>query len=826
MESSSSKRSSPSEPSRSRKRAKYTQLACNECKRRKLKCDGQPVCARCTRQNATCVYTPSSHASSNTPVTPSCETKDDGLSTKFRTVDQQIEALHREMRVMSARMRELESASATPSASNNGGASISSSSVSAGLRRIMNRPGSPDYVGPTSAEFGLAARQKNTDGGDGNESDGEDLEESTSATSPAAVSDVEAMSNDPLGWLGKDEALRLVTVYENNVGLMYPCIDLDSLRCYVNDYYKDGPIPPGTTDQDWFFARDAEVLKILLATALLAESHGWSERAALLADSVEDRFATRVKIPEVDMKELLILTLLSIFHSYRDDEVISWRIIGMAVRGSIQLGLHRQETWLRTGGVFPGEVQWTFASRLFWCIYVLDRKWSFGTGLPFAIQDSDMDTNLPEPGAATPYLTCMINYARLSTKIWGLVMGWRSRPKAATSDYCSYLDFQVQQWIQSIPRELRFDPDPAVSETQGLDSDSAERMTMLQVLLALQANQLRILVYRQNLLSSDSIESNAPGALTAVETAKSTVHMLDYFSRVSDIYFQRPEPFNYFLISALAALFLAVLHAPARFSGVCRQEFYAAVDMVRRSSTRAHTSRRLQKIIKSLKMIRLGIDGRAVEPGRRRKRQDLQQQQQTPAQDPGSDFYPQTSGTSPTPLSHAMSSPSHGHGHGQPHTHQRNTHSISNPNTPSTLLTPHPQLQNINHLWSNTPSLTPHTNHHTSTHQQNWLDESTNSCEDLTSFFEMAGGLYFDADPSLTTNAHANTNTNTNLSGKIDGDTNPSSASGPGPGSAFVMGSGTANGDVQGSMGVSVTDALGAFEAEDEALTRVMAGLL
>lgn len=206
---------------------------------------------------------------------------------------------------MSARMRELESASAgTPSATNN--TSISSSSVSAGLQRIMNRPGSPDYIGPTSAEFGISQRRQ-TD-----ESDGEELEpESTTAPSPAAVSDVEAMSNDPLGCLGKEEALRLVTVYENNVGLMYPCIDLDSVRSYVNDYFKDGPTPPGMTDQDWFFARDAEVLKILLATALLTESHGRSERAALLADSVEDRFATRLKIPEVDMKELLILTLLA-----------------------------------------------------------------------------------------------------------------------------------------------------------------------------------------------------------------------------------------------------------------------------------------------------------------------------------------------------------------------------------------------------------------------------------------------------------------------------------------------------------------------------------
>ncbi|KAL6238307.1 hypothetical protein BDW75DRAFT_34019 [Aspergillus navahoensis] len=742
------------------------------------------------------MYTPNNHASTNILATSTVENRDDGVSNKFRTVDQQIEALHREMRTMSARMRELESASATPSASQN--ASVSSISVSTGLQRIMNRPVSPDYVGPTSAEFGIIPRQKPAAAAD--ESDiGES--DSASASSPA-VSDVEAMSNDPLGCLGKEEALRLVTVYENNVGVMYPCIDLDSVRSYVHDYYKDGnglgPTPPGITDQDWFFARDVEVLKILLATALLAESHGRSERAALLADSVEDRFATRVKIPEVDMKELLILTLLSIFHSYRDDEVISWRLIGMAVRGSMQLGLHRQETWLRTGGVFPGELQWTFASRLFWCIYVLDRKWSFGTGLPFAIQDSDMDTNLPEPGAATPYLTCMINYARLSTKIWGLVMGWRSRTKAATSDYCSYLDFQVQQWIQSIPQSLRFHPGPPTTPGAGGKTDTADseltgrtNNTMLQVLLALQANQLRILVYRQNLLSTESIETNASGALIAVETAKSTVHMLDYFSRVSDIYFQRPEPFNYFLISALAALFLAVLHAPAQFSQVCRNEFYAAVDMVRRSSTRARTSRRLQKIIRSLKLIRLGLDV----PSRG-------SQQQTPGpcrvvpRSGGTGLERRSGSLSRTrngsidtpPLDSTTSSAVYGHDHGHGGSYPRHQH---HPNSRPNLLTPRPSNSNshshsrLNSFWSTSPP-----------HKSTWVDE--NSCEDLTSFFEMAGGLYFDpsrVDPTLCTGTESGT----------------------------TIGNG--NGTEMPSHG-ALSDALGAFEAEDEALTRVMAGLL
>lgn len=121
------------------------------------------------------------------------------------------------------------------------------------------------------------------------------------------------MTGDPLTELGLAESLRLLSVYEQSVGIMYPCVDLDSVRTYIIDFFRGGsnaPAVANATDQDWFFARDASVIKIILATALLAESHGRSERAAQLADIVEDEFATRVKIADVDMKELLILALL------------------------------------------------------------------------------------------------------------------------------------------------------------------------------------------------------------------------------------------------------------------------------------------------------------------------------------------------------------------------------------------------------------------------------------------------------------------------------------------------------------------------------------
>jgi hypothetical protein len=436
----------------------------------------------------------------------------------------------------------------------------------------------------------------------------------------------------------------------------------------------------------------------------------------------------------------------------------------MAVRGGTELGLHCQETWQKTGGVFPGELQWTWASRLFWCIYVLDRKCAFGTGLPFAIQDSDIDTNLPEPGYSTPYLTCMISHARLSTKIWGLVVGWPNRSQAATFDGCAYLDTQVQQWIHSIPPELRFDPtwrSPAGSE-------HTDRTMMLQVLLALQANQLRILVYRQNLLSNERIADNITGASTAVETAKSTIHMLDYFSRVSSIYFQRPEPFNYFLLSALAALFLAVLHAPARFSHACRPEFYTAVDMVRRSATRARTSRRLQKIIRSLKRIQSNL---------RWNRDPVRQSSINRARRFNTDH---------RGVKETTDLDSHSTSHAKSYSSRKLWETTSLPTAPGSSPTQYtPSL----HQTTGMPTPQPSSNSLWPTSPDTVIEPETNGCEDLSSFFEIAGGFYFD----------------------------PHSDSDIAAGADVGL---TPSGDTQ------LPSALDAFHAEDEALTRVMAGLL
>lgn len=81
------------------------------------------------------------------------------------------------------------------------------------------------------------------------------------------------------------------------------------------------------------------------------------------------------------------------YHFHCDEEPLAWRIIGQTARMCIEIGLHRRDSLYR---VTTDEDRATVV-KLFWSIYVLDRRWSFGTGMPFAIQDTDIDPTLPEP---------------------------------------------------------------------------------------------------------------------------------------------------------------------------------------------------------------------------------------------------------------------------------------------------------------------------------------------------------------------------------------------------------------------------------------------
>src|SRR5882672_2923086 len=92
------------------------------------------------------------------------------------------------------------------------------------------------------------------------------------------------------------------------------------------------------------------------------------------------------------------------YYFHCDEDLLAWRTIGFAARSALEMGLHRKVTLLEK---FCDGPQRSMATRVFWCIYVLDRRWSFGTSLSFALIDRDIDPELPEPVSPVPSSSCI-----------------------------------------------------------------------------------------------------------------------------------------------------------------------------------------------------------------------------------------------------------------------------------------------------------------------------------------------------------------------------------------------------------------------------------
>lgn len=120
---------------------------------------------------------------------------------------------------------------------------------------------------------------------------------------------------------------------------------------------------------------------------------------------------------------------------------------------------------------------------------------------------------------------------------------------------------------------------------------------------------MKILIHKRTLLTPTTITDDLASATFVVEVAQDSIQMIDKLNRQTDIYCAQQTAFNYFLVSALGIIFLAMCHAPAHFNQSCRNEFFMALDLIKGFSGTSHAAGRLWRTIKYLKVIgpKLGI---------------------------------------------------------------------------------------------------------------------------------------------------------------------------------------------------------------------------
>lgn len=282
------------------------------------------------------------------------------------------------------------------------------------------------FHGPTSSAFslGVASTSLQTMGitapGDG-EDEGVVTQDVTPFGSPPPAITIPAKpalhaEKDPIWSLSKHEALRLVHVWQEEIGMMYPFMDIDQVLSYAEVLFsfveaatRSGLMQPGKPGSDAIMDNRTSNLKLILAIALILEGNGKDPLGEKLFENVRP-VVDKTLSGTVDLQGINMLIFTGMYYFHRDDEALAWRTIGLAARQCLELGLHRRETYT---SIFPTPEEQAGAIRSFWSVYVLDRRWSFGTGMPFVLQDADIDPDLPKPVSLTgpgnaSILTCLI----------------------------------------------------------------------------------------------------------------------------------------------------------------------------------------------------------------------------------------------------------------------------------------------------------------------------------------------------------------------------------------------------------------------------------
>ena len=133
----------------------------------------------------------------------------------------------------------------------------------------------------------------------------------------APIASMTVHSNkDPLWKIGKEEAIRLCRVYEEEMGIMYPIIDMEKITTEANMLFtftdataRTGLMNRAMSGPDRLADNDINILKMVLAITLIVEGEGQSELGTALYESCREAFEGRLSGP-VEIQGLILLVLV------------------------------------------------------------------------------------------------------------------------------------------------------------------------------------------------------------------------------------------------------------------------------------------------------------------------------------------------------------------------------------------------------------------------------------------------------------------------------------------------------------------------------------
>lgn len=120
---------------------------------------------------------------------------------------------------------------------------------------------------------------------------------------------------DPIWTIPQEEAIRLCRVYEDEMGLMYPVVDINKVIAYAGKLYKfmeaahrSGLMQQGLPGSDAIDDEDTNLLKVVMATAMTVEASGRSETGQRMFEYVQPAIDTML-LGAIGVKAIRLLVM-------------------------------------------------------------------------------------------------------------------------------------------------------------------------------------------------------------------------------------------------------------------------------------------------------------------------------------------------------------------------------------------------------------------------------------------------------------------------------------------------------------------------------------
>lgn len=123
-------------------------------------------------------------------------------------------------------------------------------------------------------------------------------------------------TKDPIWTIGREEAVRLCKVYEEEIGIMYPIVDIttvtnqaDLLHTFMEAATRTGFAQQGLPGADSLHDDSSILLKLILATTLVVEGGGQSELGQRLYLSVKPIIESKLWEPH-DIRTIQLFAIV------------------------------------------------------------------------------------------------------------------------------------------------------------------------------------------------------------------------------------------------------------------------------------------------------------------------------------------------------------------------------------------------------------------------------------------------------------------------------------------------------------------------------------